>query len=106
MTQRKVKENAIDGAILKFISQTIKKFFPEGKVKVYVFGSRARGDFGPKSDYDLAFELPPGKTDAGFLLTIKEEAPTLCGVDAVNMNQVGEKLKKEILRERILIYET
>lgn len=106
MGQNGIKKSAIDGAFLEFISQTIKKFFPQGKVKVYLYGSRARGDFGPKSDYDLAFELPQGKSDAGFFLTIIEEAPTLCGVDAVNINQVGEKLKKEILKERVLIYET
>jgi len=40
-------------------------------LKVTLFGSRARGEARPFSDYDLAFELAPGTPDISWLASRK-----------------------------------
>lgn len=47
---------------------------------IILFGSRARGDARPKSDYDLAFEFDSKKHShdwSAFCLEVQENAPTL-----------------------------
>lgn len=63
--------------------------------KIYLYGSRARGDFGKKSDIDIAVE-----TDKSI------ENIDLIGLfDIVNLNKVGSDLREKILKEGILLYE-
>ncbi len=73
-------------------------------VKIYLFGSRARGTNRPSSDYDLAL-------DAGRQLTFQEIArarnvmETLNipeKIDIVDMHSIPEDLKNIILKERII----
>ncbi|RLA60539.1 MAG: nucleotidyltransferase domain-containing protein [Epsilonproteobacteria bacterium] len=96
----------IEKELLEFIIERIKKYFPRNNIKLYLYGSRARGDFNQRSDYDLAFQLPQDFPDAEFLMDIKDNAPTLCGIDAVNLNDVGDELRQTILKEGKLIYES
>lgn len=77
-----------------------------GIVRVYLFGSRARGTAGPESDYD--FCIIPGEETSlfdigGFLTDCKE----ILGheVDVVSENAVRPSLYNAIVRDRILLYE-
>ncbi|MEO0263509.1 MAG: type III-B CRISPR module RAMP protein Cmr1 [candidate division WOR-3 bacterium] len=63
--------------------------------KIYIYGSRARGDAYKNSDIDIAVE-----TDAP-LEKLQLNAP----VDLVNIKKVNNDLKKKIKREGILLYE-
>lgn len=53
--------------------------------RVILFGSRARGDGRPTSDYDIAVDPDANlaKNWARFWLDVDEEAPTLCSIDLV-----------------------
>ena len=63
--------------------------------KIYVFGSRARGDFHEKSDLDIAIEGGSvGKLEISGNL------------DIVNIDKAGTSLKRRIEREGVLIYES
>lgn len=75
--------------------------------RIWVFGSRARGDFRQNSDIDLAFEISLDKEVEwiNFKLWVEEEAQTLLSFDLVNFSTAQEKLKKSIFSEGILIYE-
>lgn len=75
--------------------------------KIWLFGSRARGDALEKSDFDLAFEFPKRneKNWVRFCLEIEDNPPTLHRYDLVDLCRVDKKLKAAVLKEGIILYE-
>ena len=71
--------------------------------KVYIFGSRARGDYKKTSDIDLAIEA---KGDLKLRLLNKlEDVRCILKFDVVDLNNIGnKKLLTNIKKEGILIY--
>ena len=70
---------------------------------VYLFGSRARGDYKERSDIDLATE---GGDAVRFALDVEETTSTLLKYDIVNLDKtVQEELRESIRREGRLMYE-
>lgn len=71
--------------------------------KVYIFGSRARGNYKKVSDIDLAIEA---KCDIKLRLLNKlEDIRCILKFDVVDLNNIGnEKLLNNIKKEGILIY--
>ncbi len=69
--------------------------------RILLFGSRARGDHRERSDYDIGFEFSEAYESswARFVLDAQELAPTLCGLDLVNLREARGKLKARILSE-------
>jgi uncharacterized protein len=49
------KANAVQSALNEVVQRLVEAFHPE---KIYLFGSQARGDAGPESDYDLLLVMP------------------------------------------------
>jgi len=77
--------------------------------KIILYGSRARGDFKPVSDIDLAVDAP--QWSAVDLAVVKDEledrVATLLKFDLVLMARIDKKsLKDNILKEGIVIYES
>jgi len=77
-----------------------------GVSRVYLFGSRARGDGNEKSDYD--FSIVPGKLEgiiklSGFILELSDALGT--DVDVLPELTKNDELNREILRDRRLLYE-
>lgn len=70
---------------------------------VYIFGSRARGDYKEGSDIDLAIEA---SSDIKLRLLNKlEDIRCILKFDVVDINNIGnEKLLENIKKEGILIY--
>ena len=74
-----------------------------GLFRVILFGSRARGDYHPTSDIDLAVA---GGSYARFALDVEEEASTLLKFDIVNLDgRVQQELLNSIRQEGRVIYE-
>lgn len=75
--------------------------------KVFLFGSRARGDAEKRSDIDLAIEAPNiGQRqwlDTSFIL--KEELDTLLSIDVIRLEDAPAALRERILAEGEVIYE-
>lgn len=75
--------------------------------RVWLFGSRARGDNFERSDIDLAIEAP--SIDRNDWLKIKldfeDEAPTLLLIDLVRFEDAPEHLREQIRDEGIVVYE-
>lgn len=86
------------------IINTIKKF---GIKKAIIFGSRARGDYKNNSDIDLAIIFNNDDKDNFIKLQTKlEELETLYKFDIIDFSSLkDEKLKKEIKKEGIIIFE-
>ncbi|MBY0759082.1 nucleotidyltransferase family protein [Sellimonas caecigallum] len=74
-----------------------------GIQKVILFGSRARGDFKPTSDIDLAVS---GGNIARFALDVDEETSTLLKYDIVDLERTMQpELRESIQREGKTLYE-
>jgi uncharacterized protein len=75
--------------------------------RVWLFGSRARGDNFQRSDIDLAIEAPAMSHDdwLRIKLDFADEAPTLLLIDLVRLEEAPEVLREQILEEGIVIYE-
>ena len=70
---------------------------------VYIFGSRARGDYKTASDIDLAIETSDDIKIR--LLGMLEEIRCILKFDVVDINNIGnEKLLENIKKDGILIY--
>lgn len=77
----------------------IKKHLP--MVKIYLFGSRARGDNSPSSDIDIALDVGR-KIDLYELSLIKEEIEESTipfTVDFIDLYNISEDFKKNILKD-------
>ena len=75
--------------------------------RVWLFGSRARGDHFERSDIDLAIEAP-GMDRYDWLklsLDFEEEAPTLLCIDLVRLEEAPDVLREQILEEGIVVHE-
>ena len=71
--------------------------------RVLLFGSRARGDYRPRSDIDLAIS---GGNVAAFTLAVDEETDTLLKYDVVNLDgAVQPELLLEIEKDGKVLYE-
>lgn len=72
--------------------------------RVFLFGSRARGDHAPKSDIDLAVE---GCHDFVLLADdLQERLWSLLSIDVVNLDgPISDALRADILRDGRLLYE-
>lgn len=76
--------------------------------KIILYGSRARGDFQPRSDIDLAVYCPEASIqDWQTILNIIDEADTLLAIDCVQYNTLAlnNPLKHAIDRDGIMLYE-
>ena len=86
------------------VIRDIRTFAEDNAVKkVVLFGSRARGDNGNRSDVDIAGY---GGDFDSFYWDIKEKTHSLLTFDMVQMDtNVTEELKNEIKRDGVTIYE-
>ena len=85
----------------EMLSVIIKRYLPD--TKIYLFGSRARGTNNPGSDIDIALDNN-GPIDWSILGAIKEEisdSDIVLFVDVVDMYDVSDEIKKQIMRDGI-----
>ncbi len=84
------------------IIKIIEIFFP--KAKIYLYGSRARGDFGEQSDIDIAIDngekLP--LTEHGQIISMIEHLNIPVTVDVIDFHKVPAEVRKNILSQGIL----
>lgn len=86
---------------LEFIRSLVLNALAGYSVRVWLFGSAARGEAGPTSDVDVAVEaaepLPPGLL-AGIRERL-EESPIVPKVDLVDMSEASAAVRAAIMRE-------
>lgn len=95
-----IEQTGITLQVIEEIVQLAEKY----QVKqVILFGSRARGDFKPRSDIDLAFK---GGEASSFILGVDEETSTLLEYDIIDLNKpVRKEILHSIEQEGIVLYE-
>lgn len=74
---------------------------------VWLFGSRARGDFRPTSDFDILFSYPSGHNPSPGLIpeviSAMEESRFPYFVDLVAVRNLAKGFEAGIMKDRILI---
>lgn len=98
--------------MVKILSMDVQKaivdvlrVFPFVK-KVILFGSRARKDHRPRSDYDVAVDCPDARNEDWVDLVLAiEKIPTLLSIQLVCFNKVSTQLQERICKEGVTLYE-
>jgi len=97
------------GIYEKSYSLIIRSFREYPKIeKVYIFGSRAMGNYKPGSDIDIAIfgEEIDFEITSSLFRKLNEDILTPYFIDVVNFNTIEvEELKTHILNEGIVVYE-
>lgn len=86
------------------LKELILKELQDDKVKIVMYGSRARGEQNTTSDVDIGF-IPFDVIDKKKIVRLKEKIAELnipYNVDFVNLSETSESFKNEILREAVL----
>lgn len=88
-------------AIPEAIHRLVARLSAEPSVRrVILFGSRARGDAGLRSDVDLAVEAPGASAQDWFRLAdLAEDADTLLSIDLVRFEDAPPELRERIAAE-------
>ncbi|MEA2066859.1 MAG: nucleotidyltransferase domain-containing protein [Thermotogota bacterium] len=100
MKSKEVIENKY---ILK-LKEMVMEFFKYDKVKIILFGSRARGNNYISSDIDIGI-IPYGKFDEKKITLLKEKTENLnipYKVEIVNFMEVSRGFKQEALKKVVI----
>lgn len=92
----------IDEKTKKIIVGTIKLLIPEAKI--YLFGSRARGDFQESSDIDIAVDAGE-RLERVAVAEVREmlnASNILKKIEVVDVHSVSESMQKNIYTQGIL----
>jgi predicted nucleotidyltransferase len=84
---------------LEFPQETIAEFCRRHAIsKLAVFGSAARGDFGPDSDIDVLIEFEPGHVPGFAFFAMQEELSAIlgCQVDLHTPNFLSPYFRREV----------
>ena len=85
---------------LEDVEKVVREIFKDKKVKVYIFGSRTRGDHTPRSDLDLGFLSEEDISyELSLLREILEESNLTFFVDVVDLSRTSEEFRESVLKE-------
>jgi uncharacterized protein len=86
--------NSADAA--KFAASVIRRHLSDPAYRVFLFGSRATGAAGERSDIDIGIEGPAPVSRAALAAIHEEleEAPTLYTIEVVDFARVSEKFAR------------
>jgi uncharacterized protein len=94
---------AVPPAIDRLVAELARR--PEVE-RVWLFGSRARGDHLPRSDVDLAVEAPAADRRArADLIALAEEADTLLPIDLLLLDEAPPALAARVRAEGKVLHE-
>ncbi len=87
------------------IIRIIKAFVPTAKI--YLFGSRATGDFNDSSDIDLAIDTGKelDRSQVGEISSVLTETNILYSIDIVDLNGAISKKMKESIKSKGILWE-
>ena len=89
---------------LSELKELILHHFHDDDIKIFLFGSRARNENIEYSDVDVGL-LPSKKLDASKIVLLREKIENSnipYKVDIVNVNEVSEDFKKEMLKDAVI----
>lgn len=97
--------NPLPDTVQKAVDLAVKMLAPH---RIILFGSRARGDARPDSDFDFCLELDSkSKPDqwTRFCLDVKERPLTLFSMDWLLWDEMSERYREAVKKEGRVLYE-
>ena len=97
-------KEVIENKYIWKLKEIVIEFLKYDKVKVILFGSRARGDNYISSDIDIGI-IPYGKFDDKKITLLKEKTENLnipYKVEIVNFMEVSKEFKQEALKKVVI----
>ena len=97
-------KEVIENKYIWKLKEMVMEFLKYDKVKVILFGSRARGDNYISSDIDIGI-IPYGKFDDKKITLLKEKTENLnipYKVEIVNFMEVSKEFKQEALKKVVI----
>ncbi len=75
--------------------------------RIWLFGSRARGDARDRSDIDLAIEAPHANRREWLDVCrlVEEEAETLLPIDVIRVEEAPDRLREQVRAEGRVLFE-
>ena len=95
---------AIDKALRTWRKEILAIAEPHGANSVRVFGSRARGEGRPDSDYDILITVGEGASLLD-IIAIKQDLEDLLGssVHVVTEDVISSYIREEVLKEAVVL---
>jgi predicted nucleotidyltransferase len=87
------------------VAGIIARYLPDARI--FLFGSRAKGDAGATSDFDIAIDVG-SKISLGVVARIKDEIDelrTLKSIDIIDLNRINPEFKTIIRTSGVSIYD-
>lgn len=93
--------------VLSEITSIIEVTLPDGNLKVYLYGSWARGDALKNSDIDIAIDsgFPIELATMAKIRDAVDDVKTLRRIDLIDLRASSEKFKECIAGDMLLVYE-
>ena len=94
--------NQLDEKIKQKIIAVISALMPD--VKIYLFGSRARGTNRPMADIDIALDggKELSRADVDEIKSMFKESNIMYVIDVVDFHSITELMQKQILEDRVI----
>ncbi len=85
---------------IKDVEKIIKEIFKGKRVKVFIFGSRARGEHTPRSDLDIGFISEEDISyELSLLREFLEESNLTFIVDIVDLSRTSKDFREAVMKE-------
>ena len=100
----KRSEKVLENKYIVKLRKSIIDFFRHDRVKIVLFGSRARGDNSVFSDVDIGV-IPAGELNRRRITLLQEKIEELnipYKVEIVNLSEVSDEFKQEALKEAVI----
>jgi len=98
------KELLLTGTHIQKLREDVLHFLEGESIKVFFFGSRARGDSSYRSDVDIG--VMPGKGfDRKKLILLREFIEDLnipYKIDVVDMSEVSDEFRNEVMKDAVV----
>jgi hypothetical protein len=99
-----MEKSKIDKEYLVVLKEEVVTLLKNEKVRIILFGSRARGDNYVSSDVDIGI-IPVGQFNEKPITLLKEKIENSnipCKVEIVNLSEVSEEFRQESMKDFIV----
>jgi predicted nucleotidyltransferase len=100
---RKMTGFGLEDRHWKILEKELFEPLQKAGAKIWIFGSRARGDYRPFSDIDILIESLSDRSLLGLIAEKLEESALPVRVDLVLEEDLAEGYRAQVMKERVAV---